>query len=172
MEHLWWLRLYWYVKYDENKDFLTLSWWRPLSYRNQSIDLQSKSVDWFLYDNGLHHERVKLTAYIFSTKGYHYEYHPENVRTFPEQAFLQICFERSFSLFEKFNRITYLSRLLVAKGFLFYLACYSQWKWLFSISVGFLECIFSISENFLKIHIYKQNFNFSKISTYINMIFK
>ena len=30
----------------------------PLSYRNQSIDLLCKSVDWFLYDNGLHHERV------------------------------------------------------------------------------------------------------------------
>ena len=29
---------------------LTLSWRRPLSYRNQSIDLQSKSMDWFLYD--------------------------------------------------------------------------------------------------------------------------
>ena len=38
---------------------LTLSWRRPLSYRNQSIDLQSKSLDWFLYDNGLRHERVK-----------------------------------------------------------------------------------------------------------------
>ena len=31
----------------------------PLSYRNQSIDLQSKSMDWFLYDKGLLHERVK-----------------------------------------------------------------------------------------------------------------
>ena len=38
---------------------LTLSWRRPLSYRNQSIDLQSKSMDWFLYDNGPRHERVK-----------------------------------------------------------------------------------------------------------------
>ena len=37
----------------------TLSWRRPLSYRNQSIDLRSKSMDWFLYDNGLSHERVK-----------------------------------------------------------------------------------------------------------------
>ena len=27
----------------------TLSWRMSLSYRNQSIDLQSKSVDWFLY---------------------------------------------------------------------------------------------------------------------------
>ena len=38
---------------------LTLSRWRPLSYRSQSIDLRSKSVDWFLYDNALRHERVK-----------------------------------------------------------------------------------------------------------------
>ena len=39
---------------------LTFSWRRPLSYRNQSIDLGSKSMDWFLYDNGIRHERVKL----------------------------------------------------------------------------------------------------------------
>ena len=29
-----------------------------LSYRNQSIDLFCKSVDWFLYERKLHHERV------------------------------------------------------------------------------------------------------------------
>ena len=28
--------------------------------RNQSIDLPSKSMDWFLYDNGLRHKRVKM----------------------------------------------------------------------------------------------------------------
>ena len=39
---------------------LPLSWRRPLSYRNQSIDLLCKSMDWFLYDNGLRPERVKL----------------------------------------------------------------------------------------------------------------
>ena len=44
---------------------LTLSWWRPLSYRNQSIDLQSNSMEWFLYNNGLRHERVKLTPAAF-----------------------------------------------------------------------------------------------------------
>ena len=38
---------------------LTLSWRRPLSHRNQSIDLRKKPMDWFLYDNGLRHERVK-----------------------------------------------------------------------------------------------------------------
>ena len=34
----------------------------PLSYRNQSIDLQRKLMDWFLYDNGLRHDRVKSNA--------------------------------------------------------------------------------------------------------------
>ena len=38
--------------------YLTLSRRRPLSYRNQSIDLLRKSVDWFLYDNDLRFERV------------------------------------------------------------------------------------------------------------------
>ena len=46
---------------DISSGLLTLSWWRPISYRNQSIDLLSKSVDWFLYDIGLRHERVKAT---------------------------------------------------------------------------------------------------------------
>ena len=48
---------------------LTLSWRRPLSYRNQSnqsIDLRSKSMDWFLYDNGLRQERVKLIIFLIS----------------------------------------------------------------------------------------------------------
>ena len=40
---------------------LTLSWRRSLSYRNQSIYLQSKSIDWFLYDRYLRHEGVKLS---------------------------------------------------------------------------------------------------------------
>ena len=33
--------------------YLTLSRRRLLSYRNQSIDLWRKSMDWFLYNNGL-----------------------------------------------------------------------------------------------------------------------
>ena len=44
---------------------LTLSWRRPLSYRNQSIDLLHKLMDWFLYDNGLRHERIKLSDSIW-----------------------------------------------------------------------------------------------------------
>ena len=30
-----------------------------VTYRNQSIDLRSKSMDWFLYDNGLRYKTVK-----------------------------------------------------------------------------------------------------------------
>ena len=41
---------------------LTLSWRRSLSYRNQSIDLRSKSMDWFLYNRDLRHESVKQLA--------------------------------------------------------------------------------------------------------------
>ena len=45
--------------------YLTLSWRRPLSYRNQSIDLLRESMDWYLYDNGLRHERVSKTRFIW-----------------------------------------------------------------------------------------------------------
>ena len=41
------------------KDCLTLSWRRSLSYRNQSNDLQSISMGWFLYDRDLRHKRVQ-----------------------------------------------------------------------------------------------------------------
>ena len=43
---------------------LTLSWQKSLSYRNKYIDLQSKSVDWFLYDRDLCHERVNDILFI------------------------------------------------------------------------------------------------------------
>ena len=43
---------------------LTLSWRRSLLYRNHSIDLLSKLTDWFLYDRGYHHERVKHSSSI------------------------------------------------------------------------------------------------------------
>ena len=60
-----------------NWSWLILSWQRPLSYRNQSTDFQSKSMDWFLYDNGLRHERVnwgwvteaaKIAKYVKTSK--------------------------------------------------------------------------------------------------------
>ena len=37
---------------------LTLSWRWSVAYRNQSNDLQSKSMNWFLYDRDHRHERV------------------------------------------------------------------------------------------------------------------
>ena len=44
---------------------LNLSWRRPLSYGNQSIDLLRKSMDWFLCENGLRHEEVNIGSYIW-----------------------------------------------------------------------------------------------------------
>ena len=53
----------------EKQDFsLTLSWRRSLSYRNRSIDLQIKSMDWFLYDRNLCRERAKALAHCFNLR--------------------------------------------------------------------------------------------------------
>ena len=41
---------------------LTLSWWRSLSYSNQSTDLLCKSMDCFLYDRDLRHERANVLS--------------------------------------------------------------------------------------------------------------
>ena len=54
----------WFEKWVyENGKFtwngLTLSWQKPLTLRNHIIDLQRKSMDWFLYDTDLCHERIK-----------------------------------------------------------------------------------------------------------------
>ena len=49
-----------YNTWKNNLKALTLSWRRFLSYRNQSIDLQYKSMDWFLYHRNFRRcERVK-----------------------------------------------------------------------------------------------------------------
>ena len=37
---------------------LTLLWRKAISHRNQSIDFLCKSMDWFLYDRDIRHERV------------------------------------------------------------------------------------------------------------------
>ena len=44
---------------QKKTNFLLNLSWRPLSYRNQFIYLQRKSVEWFLYDRNLRRERVK-----------------------------------------------------------------------------------------------------------------
>ena len=65
------------VNFTRSGQRLTFSWRRLLSYRNQSIDFLCKSMDWFLYDNGLRHERVKITVlqcrrlrWVFFQKNY------------------------------------------------------------------------------------------------------
>ena len=35
-----------------------MSWWRSLLYRNQSTDMQNKSMDSFLYNRDLPHGKV------------------------------------------------------------------------------------------------------------------
>ena len=41
-----------------------------LSYRNQSINLLCKSIDWFLYDRDVRHERVNSTFTVFAPNEY------------------------------------------------------------------------------------------------------
>ena len=53
----------------QNELNLTLSQRRPISYRNQIIDLQSKSMDWFLYDIGLRYERFNY-VFVSTTRIY------------------------------------------------------------------------------------------------------
>ena len=48
---------------------LTFSWRRSLLCENQSIDLQSKTIDWLLYDRDLRHERVNTDAVSYSEHG-------------------------------------------------------------------------------------------------------
>ena len=58
------------AKYVQNKmdfipelyllDGLTLSWRGSLSQRNQSINLQNKWMDWFLYDRDLRHIELSV----------------------------------------------------------------------------------------------------------------
>ena len=60
-------------------DLLTFSWPRLLSYRNQSIDLQSKSMVWFLCDKGRELEfkaqrRTRTQASIYERAFYENSY--------------------------------------------------------------------------------------------------
>ena len=52
----------------ENWAVVYPSWRRSLSYRNQSIDLHSKSMDWFLNDRDIRHERVNTAAEMTSNE--------------------------------------------------------------------------------------------------------
>ena len=52
---------------------LTLSWRRPLSYRNQSFDLFRNSMDWFLNDKGLCHEELKVPTQLSDCRQIYWE---------------------------------------------------------------------------------------------------
>ena len=49
-----------------NELTLILSCHRSLSCKNQSIDSLLKSMDWFLYDRDLRHERVNVSRKVYS----------------------------------------------------------------------------------------------------------
>ena len=57
-DFLFHLTCFWWSWLRTRTVSLTLSWQRSLSYRNQPIDLHSKSMDWFLNDRNLRHERI------------------------------------------------------------------------------------------------------------------
>ena len=85
-----------------------LSRWRPLPYRNQSIDLLCKSMDWFLYDNGLRLERVKK-------KRFRKKATTKNVASIPVKRVLRKIFHSSCllgvkkcSFFGKFGMLCFL----------------------------------------------------------------
>ena len=76
---------------------LNLLWRRPLPYRNQSIDLQSKSIDWFLYDNGLRHERMTIKRTLtVKREGGVCIHNPKDCSPVPantQRCFTQRCFK-------------------------------------------------------------------------------
>ena len=49
--------LSWFYWNGKKHHITYVTWRRSLSYRNHSIDLQSKSVDWPLCDRDLRHEK-------------------------------------------------------------------------------------------------------------------
>ena len=67
-----------FISYYFLSSTLTLSWRRPLSYRNQSIDI------WFLYDNGPRHERVKWNTIQYNTTGSHETFELIFIESFQE----------------------------------------------------------------------------------------
>ena len=74
-----------------------LSWRRSLSYTNQSIDLQSKSMDWFLYDNGLCHERVKCNFKLLITTSIEIQFKKRKFKNYFHVTDDMVCFNRPYS---------------------------------------------------------------------------
>ena len=56
-----------FFRCDYLKEGLTLSWRMFLLYRNQSIDLLCKPMDWFLCDRDIRHEKVNRVLKLKSS---------------------------------------------------------------------------------------------------------
>ena len=90
---------------------LTLSWWRPLSHRNQSIDLLCKLMDWFLYDNSLRHERDNVFIVISWLHFWHLK---------RSNIFAGITFHKVSGFYNNQNKPAKLREL---RGLLVYICC-------------------------------------------------
>ena len=97
---------------------LNLSWRRSLLYRNQSTDLVSKSMDWFLYDKHLRYERVnknRLKKVLVIAKHKHFvnikaSYHRKQYRFLRKNIFRNrrksfMNFKWQVSKITKFNKL-------------------------------------------------------------------
>ena len=76
--------------------FLTFSRRRPISDRNQSIDLPSKSMDWFLCDIGLRHEKVKKTKFYLLNPIFHFQTPSQKILIFFQTKPGKISFDKNF----------------------------------------------------------------------------
>ena len=77
---------------------LTLSRRRALLYRNQSIDLQNKSIDWFLYDIGLRRERVKCKKTLIETSTHRFRKERHYSEKFLRKRFSELSFKLIYQI--------------------------------------------------------------------------
>ena len=104
---------------------LTLSWWRSLSYRNQSIDFDLLWWVRFLYDGGLRHERFKWCQLSSDKLKWHWWCHNPKIVWLWENAIPTIL--AATTLKEQENSKT--PKLIILCGHLFlissfFLFCY------------------------------------------------
>ena len=89
------------------KILLTHSWRRPLSYRNPSIDLLGKSMDWFLYGNGLRHERVQQVQRVDYSSFIYFFCYSMNDSFNPSQLYILLTNPRPTSCHRRVNNLTH-----------------------------------------------------------------
>ena len=139
-------------QYDANPHELTLLWRRPLSYRNQSIDLQSKSIDWFPHDSGLRHEIVKHTFWNNSFAKDRYSWKVVSCKNGVLKNFAKLSGKhlRQSLFFDKFHALSLLTLAHPTSG---------QRQWNFFINSQFFSVFFKYHEEkyasnlgFLKVH--------------------